>query len=117
MITDVFCKIINKELPAEVVMEEDDWLAIHDIHPSAPVHVLIMPKKHIDSVGALKDNDSELMGRLIIAGNKVAEKLGLKDRGFRLVINHGEHGGQLVPHLHIHLLGGKRLGPKLLHNS
>mgnify|MGYP001581407342 CR=1 FL=1 len=113
MITDVFCKIINKELPGDIVMEEDNWIAINDIHPNAPVHILIMPREHIDSIIALKDSDSDLMGKLIIAANKVAEKIGLKDKGFRLIINQGEHGGQLVPHLHIHLLGGKRLGKKI----
>lgn len=114
MITDVFCKIINKELPSDIVMEEDSWIAINDIHPNAPVHILIMPKEHIDSIIALRDSDSDLMGKLIIAANKVAEKIGLKDKGFRLIINQGEHGGQLVPHLHIHLLGGKRLGKKIV---
>ncbi len=114
MITDVFCKIINKELGADVIMETDDWVAIKDVHPQAPVHVLIMPKKHLADVADAKDSDAELIGKLVIAANKVAEKIGLKEKGFRLIINQGEHGGQLVPHLHVHLLGGRRLGAKIV---
>lgn len=114
MITDIFCKIINKEIPAEVVMEEEDWLAIQDIHPQAPVHVLIIPKKHIESLAKVTEAEAELVGQLFVAANKVAKKLGLEQNGFRLIINQGEHGGQLVPHLHLHLLGGKKLGPKIV---
>lgn len=114
MITDVFCKIISKELPAEVVMEEEDWLAVKDIHPSAPVHVLIIPKKHIGSVSEIEEGEALLVGRLILAANQVAKKLDLEEKGFRLIINHGPDGGQLVPHLHIHLLGGRHLGAKIV---
>jgi len=114
MISDVFCKIIKKELPAKVVMEGKRWIAINDIHPQAPIHVLIIPKKHID-FPAIKDSDAKLVGELIIAAKKVAQKLKL-EKGFRLIINNGEHGGQLVPHFHIHLLGGKRLGAKIVNN-
>ena len=114
MISDVFCKIINKELSAEVVMEEENWLGINDIHPQAPVHVLIMPKKHMTDICTATQDDAKLLGELLIAANSVAKKLGLEEKGFRLIINHGEHGGQLVPHLHIHLLGGKRLGAKIV---
>lgn len=114
MISDVFCKILNKELPAEVVAEGDNWLAVKDIHPQAPVHVLILPKKHLANVCSAKKEDAKLLGELMIAANSVAKNLGLEEKGFRLIINHGEHGGQLVPHLHIHLLGGRRLGPKVV---
>lgn len=114
MIQDVFCKILTKKLPAEVVAEGDNWLAINDIHPQAPVHVLIMPKKHLTDLCSATENDKELLGELLMAANSVAKKLGLEEKGFRLIINHGEHGGQLVPHLHIHLLGGKRLGTKII---
>lgn len=95
-------------------MEADDWLAIRDIHPQAPVHILIMPKKHIGDIGEVKASDAELIGKLILAAGAVAQKIGLAENGFRLIINQGEHGGQLVPHLHIHLLGGQRLGPKIV---
>ena len=114
MIQDVFCKILNKELPADVVAEGDDWLAINDIHPQAPVHVLVMPKKHLTDICDATQDDTKLLGELLMAANSVAKKLGLEEKGFRLIINHGEHGGQLVPHLHIHLLGGKRLGAKIV---
>ncbi len=114
MITDVFCKILNKELPADILMEGDDWIAINDIHPQAPVHVLIIPKKHLTDICDAMPEDTELLGKLLMAANKVAKKFDLEEKGFRLVVNHGEHGGQLVPHLHIHLLGGKRLGPKIV---
>jgi histidine triad (HIT) family protein len=112
MINDVFCKIIKKELPAEIIMENQKWLAIKDIHPQAPTHILIIPKKHFDFQD-IQDSEANLLGELIIAAKKVAQKLKL-EKGFRLIINNGEHGGQLVPHLHIHLLGGKKLGAKIV---
>lgn len=117
MIADVFCKIINKELAADVVMEDKDWLAVKDIHPQAPAHILILPKKHISELMAAQEEDEKLLGKLLLAAKKVAEKLGLGEKGFRIIINQGEHGGQLVPHLHMHLLGGKSLGPKVVHDD
>ncbi len=114
MISDVFCKIINKELGAEMVMEGEEWIAFKDIHPQAPVHILIIPKRHLDGLHSAKEEDAELLGKLLLAADKVAQKLGVEESGFRLIINHGKHGGQLVPHLHIHLLGGKQLGPKVV---
>ena len=111
---DIFCKIINGEIPAEIIAEEEDWLAIKDIHPQAPVHVLIIPKKHIEGMAKVTEADAQLVGKLFVAANKVAKKLDLDQNGFRVIVNQGEHGGQLVPHLHIHLLGGKRLGPKIV---
>lgn len=113
MISDVFCKIINKELPAEVIYENDNWLVIKDIHPQAPVHLLIISKKHFVGVSSATDEEKALIGEMIIGANKIAADAGL-ERGFRLIINNGEHAGQLVPHFHIHLLGGKRLGPKIV---
>lgn len=111
---DVFCKIINKEIPAEIIAEEEDWLAIKDIHPQAPVHVLIIPKKHLANLAAITETEVELMGRLLLAANKIAKKMELDKKGFRLIINHGEDGGQVVEHLHLHLLGGRQLGPKIV---
>ena len=113
LIDDVFCKIIKKELPADIIMEGDDWMAIKDISPQAPVHVLIISKKHFDDLDSFSDSETDIAGRLLLAANKVADKLKL-DRGFRLIINRGEHSGRLVPHFHIHLIGGKRLGPKVV---
>jgi histidine triad (HIT) family protein len=116
MITDVFCKIINKELPANIVLETDNWLAIEDIHPQAPVHIVIIAKKHFVDLREATESDKELLGDLLLAANKVAGKLKL-DKGFRLIVNCGEDSGQLVPHFHIHLLGGRKLGPKIVSSS
>ncbi len=111
---DIFCKIIAGEIKSDVVMETDEWLAINDIHPQAPVHVLIIPKRHINDLQALEASDAQLMGTLMLAVKQVAQKLNLDYKGYRLIINQGEDGGQLVPHLHMHLLGGKHLGPKIV---
>ena len=113
MISDVFCKIINKELPSSVIAEDKDWLAINDIHPQAPVHVVIISKKHFVDLGEAATSDTELLGKMLLAANRIAAKLNL-EKGFRLIINKGEDSGQLVPHFHIHLLGGKRLGAKIV---
>lgn len=116
MISDIFCKIINKELPADIVAEDDDWVAINDIHPQAPVHVLIIPRKHFADLKEVRDSDAEILGKLLLATNQIAAKLNL-EKGFRLIINSGENGGQLVPHFHIHLLGGRKLGAKIVNDT
>lgn len=113
MITDIFCKIIAGELKADVVLEDKEYLAIRDINPQAPVHILIIPKKHIFGLAELKTEDAELAGKGLIFAEKVAQKLNL-EKGYRLIINEGQHGGKLVPHLHMHLLGGKSLGAKIV---
>lgn len=94
-------------------MEEEDWVAIQDIHPQAPVHVLIIPKKHLVDLNVAEKEDENLLGKLLLAASQVAKQLKL-DKGFRLIINQGQDGGQMVPHLHIHFLGGKVLGPKMI---
>ncbi|MBI4117191.1 MAG: histidine triad nucleotide-binding protein [Parcubacteria group bacterium] len=114
MISDVFCKIIKGELPAEIIYQDKDFLVINDINPQAPVHLLIIPKKHYDSLEDFMESDSALLGRSLIVGHKVAHQTGIADQGYRIILNEGEYGGKLVPHLHIHLLGGKRLGPKIV---
>lgn len=106
----LFCKIINKEIPSEIVYEDDDILAFNDIAPKAPVHVLIIPKKHIESHAELKEEDAKLMGKIHMVINKIAKEKGISENGYRVVINCGEDGGQEVKHLHFHLLGGKKLG-------
>ncbi|MBX4211364.1 MAG: histidine triad nucleotide-binding protein [Candidatus Yanofskybacteria bacterium] len=113
MISDVFCKIINKELKADVVKENDEFLVIKDIKPAAPVHLLVIPKKHYDSLADFQDSDAEVLGRALLMAEEVAKDAGL-EKGYRIIINEGEHGGKLVPHLHVHVLGGKRLGPKIV---
>lgn len=102
----IFCKIASSEIPSNKVYEDDKAIAFYDLEPQAPVHVLIVPKKHYDNV--TKVDDGELMSHLMQVASSVAEKLGVKD-GFRLVINTGKDGGQSVNHLHIHLLGGREL--------
>jgi histidine triad (HIT) family protein len=106
---DIFCKIIKGEIPADKVYEDDFVLAFPDIHPIAPVHVLIIPKKHIKSINDLEDSDIETMGHMFLAAKKVAADLGIAEKGYKLLIRTGRDGGQEVPHIHMHLLGGARL--------
>ena len=101
----LFCKIINKELPSDIVYEDNKVIAFKDMHPKAPVHLLILPKKHIPSVDHLEIGDKTLMGELILTAQKIVKEKNLK--GYKLVINVGRNGGQLLDHLHLHLLSGK----------
>lgn len=103
----LFCKIIKKKVPAEIIYEDEDIIAFKDIHPKAPFHFLIVPKRHISSVAALKKEDAELAGRLILAAKKIAQEQGLAEKGYKLVFNVGRGGGQLIDHIHLHFLSGK----------
>lgn len=103
----LFCKIINREISAEIVYEDNRILAFKDIKPAAPVHLLIIPKKHITSVNHLTKQDTELIGELFLAAQKIARDNGIAKIGYRLVFNVGRGGGQIIDHLHLHLLGGK----------
>lgn len=114
MIDDVFCKIIKGELKSEPVYRDDNFIVIKDINPAAPIHVLIIPVKHVESLEDFMEGDSALLGKALVTAHKVAHQLGIAEKGYRLIMNEGEFGGKLVPHLHIHLLGGKRLGPKIV---
>lgn len=105
----IFQKIIDREVPADIVYEDDDVLAFHDVNPQAPTHVLVIPKKPIQSVAQAEDGDAELLGRLLLVAARIATDLGLGRDGYRLVTNIGQHGGQSVYHLHVHLLGGRQL--------
>jgi len=105
----IFCKIINKEIPSEIIYEDDNFLAFKDIHPIAPVHVLIIPKNHIETINDLKNEDGELMGKMIIAARDIAKKQGIADNGYKLLFRVGQHGGQEVEHIHLHLIGGAKL--------
>ena len=109
----IFCKIINKEIPSSIVYEDDEILAFRDINPVAPVHILVIPKKHIDSLVELKKEDEEVVGRIYTVINKIAKQEKIDEKGFRVVVNCGEDGMQEVKHLHFHLLGGKKLGIKI----
>lgn len=106
----LFEKIIAREIPAQVVYEDDRVFAFRDIQPQAPVHVLIIPKKPIPRIAAAAEADKDLLGHLLLQARSIAEKLGLSETGYRLVINNGPDGGESVPHLHCHLLGGRALG-------
>lgn len=105
----IFTRIINKEIPAKVVYEDEFCLAFEDISPKAPVHVLLIPKKPIATVQEILDCDKKLMGHMMVQIPGIAKKLGLS-QGYRLVVNCMEHGGQEVDHLHIHILGGRQMG-------
>ncbi|HEV3271871.1 MAG TPA: histidine triad nucleotide-binding protein [Candidatus Methylacidiphilales bacterium] len=105
----IFSKIIAREIPARIAYEDDLCMAFHDVHPQAPVHLLVVPKKEIARVAAGTDDDEPLLGHLIHVAQMVAEKEGLQDTGFRLVINNGPDGGETVPHLHVHVLGGRAM--------
>ncbi len=112
MITDVFCKIVRGELSSEgIIYQDDDFIVKKDIQPQAPVHVIIFPKNH---VFGMHDATADMLGKAMVLADKVAQQLGIDDKGYRLIINEGEHGGKLVPHFHIHLLGGKNLGSKIV---
>lgn len=106
----IFCRIAKKEIPSTVVYEDDQVVAFRDINPQAPVHVLVIPRKHIPSLLEMADEDLILMGRMMKVISKLAGDLGLSADGFRVVNNCGPDAGQTVPHLHFHLLGGRELG-------
>jgi len=109
----LFCKIINKEIPSTIVYEDEEVLAFRDIHPIAPVHILVIPKKHIKSLNELEEQDELLVGKIYTVINKIAKQEEIDEKGFRVIVNCGEDGGQEVKHLHFHLLGGKKLGTKI----
>ena len=104
----LFCKIIKGEIPTNKVYEDDEILAFKDIHPKAPVHILVIPKKHISSAKEIKEEDEVLIGKIFTVINKIADEFKLEN-GYRILNNCGEDGGQEVMHLHFHLLGGKKL--------
>jgi histidine triad (HIT) family protein len=103
----IFCKIISGEIPAEIVHRDDEIAAFRDINPKAPVHLLVVPVKHVETVLNLKETDEKLVGRMVRLASELAGKEGIAEKGFRLVFNCREHGGQEVYHLHLHVLGGR----------
>ena len=105
----IFCKIAAKEIPAKVAFEDPELLAFHDIHPAAPVHLQIIPKKHIARVSDLTPETSDLVGRLVLTANRLAREMDVAQPGYRLVINCNPAAGQSVYHLHLHLLGGRSM--------
>ena len=110
----LFCKIIKGEIPSKKVYEDENVLAFHDINPAAPIHILVIPKKHITKLTDLKEEDEALVGKIFATINKIAKQEGFEEDGFRVITNCGKNGGQEVMHLHFHILGGKELGPKIV---
>jgi histidine triad (HIT) family protein len=106
----LFEKIIHRQIPAQIVYEDDQILAFRDINPQALVHILLVPKKVIPRIGEARPEDQQVLGQLILKAAEIARTVGIGDSGYRLVINNGPDGGETVPHLHVHLLGGRPLG-------
>ena len=107
--TCVFCRIVNGKEDADLIYQDDQLTAFHDLHPQAPVHVLIVPNRHISSVNKVTEADASLMGHMLLLAQKLVADLEIAQRGYRLVINTGRDGGQSVDHVHLHLLGGRRM--------
>jgi histidine triad (HIT) family protein len=105
----VFCQIANHTHPAQIYAEDDEIVVFQDTKPVAPVHILIIPKKHIDSINTLSKNDAELIGKMVLMGQRMAKEFKVDQSGYRLVFNTGPHAGQSVFHVHLHLIGGRHL--------
>lgn len=106
----LFCKIVAREIPAKIVLENDHVIAFEDVNPQAPTHILVIPKKHIVGIHEATPGDAALLGEIMLGAREAAEKVGLHETGYRLVVNNGAHAGQSVLHLHMHVLGGRQLG-------
>lgn len=107
--TCVFCKLAKGKLRADIVYEDNTVLAFKDIHPQAPVHVLVIPREHITALWEVDESHIQVLGRMILAANDVADRLGVQETGYRIVINTGTEAGQTVDHVHLHVLGGRKL--------
>jgi len=105
----IFCQIVAGKVPSDIVYQDEEVVAFRDINPVAPTHLLIIPKRHIPSLAHLSETELPIIGHMVKVANQLAREGGVAESGYRLVINCGEQGGQLVPHLHMHLLGGRRL--------
>lgn len=106
----IFCRIAQRQVPANVLMEDADTMVFKDVNPKAPTHLLVVPKTHLGGVSTLEEKDIEMVGKLVQTARKAAEKAGVSETGYRLVFNVGKHSGAEVNHLHLHILGGKQLG-------
>ena len=109
----IFCRIARKEVPSQPIYEDHDLVAFPDIRPVAPVHVLIVPKEHMVNLNDVGKNDAGLLGKMLRLSAKIANDKGIAESGYRVVINNGEEGGQVVPHLHLHLIGGRKLDSRM----
>ena len=110
----LFCKIIKGEIPSTKVYEDEDILAFNDINPAAPLHILVIPKKHIESLAHMQKEDEAVVGKIYGVINKIAEEKGFKDNGYRVIVNCGKDAGQEVMHLHFHVLAGAKFGDKIV---
>jgi len=110
----IFCKIANKEIPTEMVYEDEYVAAFKDLNPQTPIHVLIIPKKHVETVVDLTEEDELVVGKMFTAARKIAKKYDIEEKGFRLIVNCKEDAGQEVMHLHMHFLAGQKLGTKII---
>ena len=110
----IFCKIINREIPSDIVYEDEEVLAFKDINPQMPIHILVIPKKHIEAIIDLKSEDETLVGKIFTAINNIAKDIGIDKTGFRVISNCGENAGQTVKHLHFHILAGEKLGGRII---
>jgi histidine triad (HIT) family protein len=106
----IFCRIVKKEIPAQIVYEDTDVIAFKDIQPKAPIHFQIIPKKHIPKILSLTENDKDIVGKLVLTANNLARKENIAESGYRLIFNCNRDAGQAVFHIHLHLLGGRQLG-------
>ena len=105
----VFCRIIRKEIPSRIIFNEDEIISFEDLNPQAPIHVLVIPKRHITSLSEIKEQDVNLVGQLFWVAHRIAKERGLSADGYRALINTGPAGGQTVDHIHVHLLGGRQM--------
>jgi histidine triad (HIT) family protein len=109
----IFCQIASGKIPSDFIYQDEEVIAFRDINPQAPVHLIIIPRRHIPSLAQISQADSALIGRMVAIANQLAKGEGVADKGYRLAINCGKEGGQAVPHLHMHLLGGRNLSGRL----
>ena len=110
----IFCKIIKKEIPSTIIYEDDKVIAFNDVNPAAPIHILVVPKKHIETLLEVSDEDNELISYVYQIINKIAKEKGFANNGFRVIVNCGKDSGQEVMHIHFHVLAGKKLGEKIV---
>lgn len=110
----IFCKIINREIPSKIVYEDEKVIAFNDVNPAAPIHILVIPKKHIPTLLGVPEDENELISYIYQIINKIAQEYGFAEKGFRVIANCGEDSGQEVQHIHFHVLGGKKLGDKIV---
>ena len=109
----IFCRIVAGKIPSDILYQDEEVVAFRDINPQAPVHLLVIPKKHITYLADLNEKGAPLVGHMVSVANQLAKGEGVSESGYRLVINCGQQGGQLVPHLHLHILGGRQLSGHL----